>query len=152
MKNGKPAWPRWLMLVAALLLCWSIWDEAGVYAALTARPVFSPEETAAIAAGFRSGWAIRGLAAAMLFYQFAVWRRPEDGPRPRLRDGVFLSACALIWAGLWLWIIPEGTDRLYWAAILLAMAGGAAWNWRRYFKLRSRSAAINHEEEACDER
>ena len=63
MKNGKPAWPRWLMLVAALLLCWSIWDEAGVYAALTARPVFSPEETAAIAAGFRSGWAIRGLAA-----------------------------------------------------------------------------------------
>ena len=51
MKNGKPAWPRWLMLVAALLLCWSIWDEAGVYAALTARPVFSPEETAAIAAG-----------------------------------------------------------------------------------------------------
>ena len=39
----KPAWLRWLMLVAALGLCWTIWDEVAELFRLEQAGMFSPE-------------------------------------------------------------------------------------------------------------
>ena len=149
----KPAWLRWLMLAAALGLCWTIWDEVAEFFRLEQAGIFSPELWEPIRAETRLGWAVRGLAAAVFLYQFAVWSRARDSVRAALGDGIFLSLLTILWGGLLYWFLPlDGLGMAFWVLLLFLQAGGAVLSWRRFYKRNTQNVTINHEEEVRDER
>ena len=150
MKEKTFSWLRWLMLAVALGSCWAIWSEFDTYTVLREQAIFSPQEMVAITAHYRFGWALRGLLAALFFYQFLTWGRGKNAPGTRLCDGVALSLSALIWGALWFWLTPSGPFLLFWSLILLIAAGGAAWSWRKLYLLHQSSN--DHEEESQHER
>ena len=135
-ERKRPPWLRWLMLIVALGLCWAIWDDMELYAVLKERAIFSTAEWERVLAAAQFSWVLRGLLAAVFLYQFAVWKLEKEDPAARLRDGVFLSALALIWAGLRLFLPMEGSRMLSWLLLLLVLAAGAAMSWRKFSKIR----------------
>ena len=150
MARKRPVWLRWLMLAVAAGILWTIRDEFGTYTVLAERPIFSPEETAAITADYRFSWAVRGLVVALFLYQVFLWDRRETAPKSQLCDGVALSLLTLVWGALWLCLTPSGPSLVIWAALLLALAGSALWSWRKFYLLHQSST--EHEEESQHER
>lgn len=137
MKRGKrPVWLRWVMLAVTLGLCWAVWSEVEQYAVLKERAIFSTAEWERVLAAAQFSWVLRGLLAAVFLYQFAVWKLEKEDPAARFREGVFLSALALIWAGLRLFLPMEGSRMLSWLLLLLVLAAGAAMSWRKFSKIR----------------
>ena len=146
-ERKKPAWLRWLMLIVALGLCWAIWSDMGLYARLEGQNIFSPAEREQILTEARFGWAVRGLLVVVFLYQFAAWNWEKDSRRAVLGEGSVLSLLAVLWAGLY-WLLPlEGLNWALWLVLLILLAGGAVWSWRKYLKLRSQTITHNREEE-----
>ena len=149
----KPSWLRGLMLVAALGLCWTVWDEMTEFSRLEQAGIFGPELWEQIQAETRLGWAVRGLAAAVLLYQFAMGSRARDSVCAALGDGIFLSLLTILWCGMMYWLLPlDGLGMAFWILLLFLQAGGAVLSWRRFYKRNTQNVTINHEEEVRDER
>ena len=138
-ERKRPAWLRWLMLIAALGLCWAIWDDMELYARLEEQAIFSPAEREQILTEARFGWAVRGLLVVVFLYQFAAWNWEKDSRCAVLGEGTLLSLLAVLWAGLY-WLLPlEGLNWAFWLVLLILLAGGAALSWRKFRKVRPKN-------------
>ena len=135
-ERKRPPWLRWLMLIAALGLCWAIWSDMELYSHLGEQAIFSPAEREQILTEARFGWAVRGLLVVVFLYQFAAWNWEKDSRCAVLGEGTLLSLLAVLWAGLY-WLLPlEGLNWAFWLVLLILLAGGAVLSWRKFSKIR----------------
>ena len=111
----------------------------GLYARLEGQDIFGPAEREQILTEARLGWAVRGLLVVVFLYQFAAWNWEKGSHHAVLGEGAVLSLLAVLWAGLY-WLLPlDGLNWALWLVLLILLAGGAVWSWRKYLKLRSQT-------------
>ena len=139
-RNNHPVL-RWLLLAVVLVWVWNTWQQMQEYALLVEREIFSAEELAEIGALYRFGWVLQALVVLGFLFVFFTWTWDRKSRRGALADSICMGVLALLWAPVPLFLQLERSRLLLWAAVLLALLGGAVWSWWKSSRLPAREDA-----------
>ena len=129
----KRPWGKWFALAGGILELLALWLNIREYNRIAAAGIFSPAAWTDYADGKIHLCVSNGILAALFLGSFLIGNLAQSQRSARRADGLLLLFLTPV-AGIALCLSSTEGSVVFWAVIMLACLGGAAYSFWKYRK------------------